>query len=188
MSNVTNYADKRYCKEINGDLSLPMDANSLAQIDFPHLNRVLGRVEITRTEEFVAKRIITFGALTQAGAVRMVSDRPGATELYFPKLERVDGSVSLSQISSVTVFDMNALTTVGEDLSVQYLDGPTNVRLNSVRTVGNNIVVMSAPWVGYRPTFSRLSDPAQVAVGRGRLIVQVGCSVTGNSSPDCVSP
>jgi hypothetical protein len=185
VSNIANYAEKRYCKEINGDLVIPMDANSLAQIDFPHLTRVLGRIEFSRETEFIAKRSVTFGALTHvAGLVRMIVDSPGDTELRFPRLERVDGGIALTQIDSVKVFDMSALTTAGS-LSLQYLYGQMDLRIGALRTVTGTIAVMWVPWIGYRPIFARLADPAQVSVGQGRLIIQVGCSVTGNSSADC---
>ncbi len=188
VSNVANLGQMRFCKEINGDLLIPMDSLSLAQIEFPYLTRVLGRIEISRPTEFIAKRTVTFGALTQvSGSVIMTEDTRGDTELRFPRLERVDGSVAFARINSIKVLDLSALTTVGE-LGLQYLYEPMDLRIGALRVVTRTITVMWVPLIGYRPIFERLANPAQVSVGQGRLIIQVGCSLPDNKSPDCPAP
>jgi hypothetical protein len=187
VSNVANYGEKRFCKEINGDLNIPLESSSLAQIEFPYLTRVIGRIQISRPTEFSGKRVVTFNALTDiVGSLLMTTDVGAQTELRFPRLERVSDDMGFARINSVELLDLSALQTVGQ-VSLQYLYGPMDLRLGSLRTVAKDIIVISAPWIGYRPTFERLADPAQVSSGTGRLIIQVGCSVVGNSSPDCAS-
>ena len=178
----------RYCKQINGDLSITLSSSGPAQLEFPSVAIVSGNISIGEDATVGSRRTVSFPALTRVGGNLRIGgfslgpSGSGVVEAHFPRLNRIDLGLLAITAQSLRVLDLSSLTTVGGSVSFQNLDYLQMLSLGALNSVGIEMLVLRVPNVGYSPTFSRLAS----LFGRPKFgAASVGCCTPSNSTNDC---
>lgn len=186
---ITSATSLTHCKKINGDLTVRLSAAGAAQFEFPSTTEILGSLIIDAKDEISSRRVVTFGVLTRVSGnldvgTTFAGNPPGLSglEVSFPKLKQVELNLRVIRAMSLRVLSMPALTTVGGNWYMEYLDYLHTVQMGALQSVGGNeALALLIPNAPYTPTFSRLAS----VLGAKFQSLGIGCCLSSGGSPDC---
>jgi hypothetical protein len=183
-------SDIRFCREVQGDLTLAVNFTQLLAADLPYLTRVTGALSdsfgapLTALElpalRSVGRLTLSSGgnvllpALTQVGGT--VEILFSQTRIEMPALTQVGGFLHFGYGSNTTRIDVRSLTTVGGNLSITTLSGLTSLNISALNRVTGNVTASGLVRLPY-PSISRLNDPETGLdrVSGSVLIEEIGC-------------
>ena len=87
----------KYCVEINGSILLE-DLSNIREIDFPVLERMTGRIELTSIDDLLS---VSLPVLASVDAFSIYNN-PSLTTISIPRLMTVEGGTSISRNHDLT--------------------------------------------------------------------------------------
>jgi hypothetical protein len=106
-----------------------------------------------------------------------------------PKLTRINGSLYIAQVPSLTRLDASSLTTVTGDLNLSYVPEMTTLKLGALTSIGGDLVFSYLPKVPYSGIRALHDDvTGRNLVGGSITIFEVGCCYSfGQDAYGCES-
>jgi hypothetical protein len=189
VTSQDSLADVRFCREVQGDLTLDAQFTQLAAADLPYLTRVTGVLRDSFGSQLMALELpalrnvgtlvlssggaVLLPALTQASSVEMVF---GVTRIEMPALSQVTGMLHVGSATNLTRIDLRALTTIGGAFQLNELENLTSLNISALNRVAGNFAASFLLRLPYS-SILRLNDAETGLdrVGGTVLIEEIGC-------------
>jgi hypothetical protein len=176
ISDPIHLTSSRYCREINGKLTLNPPFAEIASTEFPYLTRVRGDLVVGSIVNNVT-RSITLSALRTIDGTLAIANSLMLNTVSLPRLTTVGANVSMAQLTALQRLSMPQLSSVTGNFALVGLSALVQLDVNSLTAAGGSM------------TFFLLCRLPSTQVSRftGAAFTNVGCCTSSTTQINCTA-